>query len=29
MTTGNVMDFGNLTAAKSECSGCSNSHGGL
>ena len=29
MSTGNAIDFGDLTGAKSEASGCSNSHGGL
>ena len=28
-TAGNAVDFGDLTGAKSEASGCSNSHGGL
>ena len=28
-STGNATDFGDLTGAKSEASGCSNSHGGL
>ena len=28
-TAGNAVDFGDLTCAKSEASGCSNSHGGL
>ena len=29
MSAGNSIDFGDLTGAKSEASGCSNSHGGL
>ena len=28
-TQGDAVDFGDLTSAKSEASGCSNAHGGL
>ena len=29
MTQGDAVDFGDLTAAQGEASGCSNGHGGL